>query len=298
MPVRIYDLAKKLGIESKEVLAKAKDLGISQAKVPSSSLDKITAEFLEQHLAPPLPPPPPPVIAAPAEIIAPAILPQVAPVFQAPPPEVLLPPPVLEAPPAPVAVEVPPLPQTVVSPVIAEGVPETISTNVIPPPPVVEAPKVAAPPSPPPPPAVPKIGDKVGFVQLAPKPAPRQPQPSGRPAPSGPPQGRPDFQRRGDIRGVRGAPAPPSAQPLPGQKLGQRPAQKPAGPAPAPGKPEKFVAPVTGQVIILKPPTIVRDLADELNRKPFQIIADLMEVGVFANVNQSIEEDVAHRICG
>ena len=298
MPVRIYDLAKKLGIESKEVLAKAKDLGISQAKVPSSSLDKITAEFLEQHLAPPLPPPPPPVIAAPAEIIAPAILPQVAPVFQAPPPEVLLPPPVLEAPPAPAPVEVPPLPQTVVSQVIAEGVPETISTNVIPPPPVVEAPKVAAPPSPPPPPAVPKIGDKVGFVQLAPKPAPRQPQPSGRPAPSGPPQGRPDFQRRGDIRGVRGAPAPPSAQPLPGQKLGQRPAQKPAGPAPAPGKPEKFVAPVTGQLIILKPPIIVRDLADQLKRKPFQIIADLMEVGVFANVNQSIEEDVAHRICG
>ena len=50
MPVRIYDLAKKLGVESKEVLAKAKELGIA-AKVPSSSLDKITAEFLEQTLA-------------------------------------------------------------------------------------------------------------------------------------------------------------------------------------------------------------------------------------------------------
>src|SRR5688572_18308404 len=50
MPVRIYDIAKKLGIESKEVLAKAKALGISAAKVPSSSLDKITAEYLENEL--------------------------------------------------------------------------------------------------------------------------------------------------------------------------------------------------------------------------------------------------------
>ena len=38
MPVRIYDIAKKLGIESKEVLVKAKELGITTAKVPSSSL--------------------------------------------------------------------------------------------------------------------------------------------------------------------------------------------------------------------------------------------------------------------
>ncbi len=51
MPVRIYDLAKKLGIESKLVLAKAKALGMVAAKVPSSSLDKITAEFLEEQLA-------------------------------------------------------------------------------------------------------------------------------------------------------------------------------------------------------------------------------------------------------
>ena len=64
MPVRIYDIAKKLGIESKEVLAKAKELGIA-AKVPSSSLDKITGEYLEQNNWPPAcrrrrrhPPPP------------------------------------------------------------------------------------------------------------------------------------------------------------------------------------------------------------------------------------------------
>ena len=48
MPVRIYDIAKKLGLENKEILAKAKELGIAAAKVPSSSLDKITAECLEE----------------------------------------------------------------------------------------------------------------------------------------------------------------------------------------------------------------------------------------------------------
>ena len=68
MPVRIYDIAKKLGIESKEVLAKAKALGITTAKVPSSSLDKITAEYLENELGGiPVVAPPAPVSPAPPE---------------------------------------------------------------------------------------------------------------------------------------------------------------------------------------------------------------------------------------
>src|SRR5438045_2487275 len=50
MPVRIYDISKKLGLENKEVISKAKALGIAGARVASSSLDKITAEYLEQQL--------------------------------------------------------------------------------------------------------------------------------------------------------------------------------------------------------------------------------------------------------
>ena len=65
MPVRIYDIAKKLGIENKEVLAKAKELGITSARVPSSSLDKITAEYLEEQLSIGRPAPPPPAPVAP-----------------------------------------------------------------------------------------------------------------------------------------------------------------------------------------------------------------------------------------
>lgn len=50
MPVRIYDIAKELGADQRNVLRKAKELGITAAKVPSSSLDKITAEFLTEEL--------------------------------------------------------------------------------------------------------------------------------------------------------------------------------------------------------------------------------------------------------
>lgn len=50
MPLRIYDIAKKLGIESKAVLAKAKELGITTARAPSSTVDRITAEYLEEQL--------------------------------------------------------------------------------------------------------------------------------------------------------------------------------------------------------------------------------------------------------
>jgi len=41
----------------------------------------------------------------------------------------------------------------------------------------------------------------------------------------------------------------------------------------------------------------VRELADQLKQKPFKIIADLMEAGVFANVNQAIDEAIAQKVC-
>ena len=59
MPVRIYDISKKLGLDNKQVLAKAKELRMTAARVASSSLDKITAEFLEQELLKEYPAPPP-----------------------------------------------------------------------------------------------------------------------------------------------------------------------------------------------------------------------------------------------
>src|SRR5690348_3297405 len=126
MPVRIYDISKKLGLENKEVLAKAKELGISAARVASSSLDKITAEYLEQQLIQQYPdrfaPPPaaPPAPVAPSEPIG--IVTSSAP---SPPPPTETSPAtetvtatataLMEPPEAP-AVEAPPLPEPVSAP--------------------------------------------------------------------------------------------------------------------------------------------------------------------------------------
>ena len=73
MPVRIYDIAKNLGITSKDVLAKAKELKITNARVASSSIDKITAEYLQDTIAKELKPAEaePAVEDTPAEEVAP-----------------------------------------------------------------------------------------------------------------------------------------------------------------------------------------------------------------------------------
>jgi translation initiation factor IF-2 len=252
MPVRIYDIAKKFGLENKEILAKAKSLGIAAAKVPSSSLDKITAEDLEKHLL--------------------ADHPELATKF-APPPvvEPPKPPPVEEkiqiitAPPAP-------KPEAQPEPVIEN---KTEAKPVV----VVEAPK---PPPPPPKPAGPKVGEKVGFIQLPQKPRDKFPPRAAEPSKT-------EFTKRGDIRSMKSGPAPGS--PTSRERDG-RPPQKPAT-----AQQPKFVAPATGEVITLKPPIVVRELAAQLKQKPFKIIADLMELGVFANVNQAIDEKIAQQLC-
>jgi translation initiation factor IF-2 len=77
-------------------------------------------------------------------------------------------------------------------------------------------------------------------------------------------------------------------------------AEKPA-PAPAPTAAAPDVIPEEiideSKVIQMKPPIQVRDLATRLNLKPFQLIHELMEMNVFATLNQNIEEAVAKKIC-
>jgi translation initiation factor IF-2 len=49
-------------------------------------------------------------------------------------------------------------------------------------------------------------------------------------------------------------------------------------------------------VIHIKPPIIVKQLAAELGLKPHQLIAELMTFNIFANINQTIEPDIASKI--
>ena len=50
-------------------------------------------------------------------------------------------------------------------------------------------------------------------------------------------------------------------------------------------------------VLHLKGSITVKELAPMLNLKPFQVIADLMTLGIFANITQSLELDVVAKVC-
>ena len=253
MPVRIYEIAKKVGIPSKEVLAKAKELGIANAKVASSTLDKITAEYLEEQ------------IAGKPEPEAPAEEPQAA----AEP--VIITAPVEEA--APQEAEA------------AEDSSEETSTEETEPATEEEATEDAEPEAPaeeaedqaePAEPAEEEekdsdLGKKVGFIELGNMPV----RPAVRERKKKKDKGKDKQEKKPEKSGT--APEPTTV-------------------GGGPRKP-KYTAPANGPLIALKPPIIVRDLAEAMKRKPFQLIADLMSLNVFANVNQSIEEPIARDIC-
>ena len=253
MPVRIYEIAKKVGIPSKEVLAKAKDLGIANAKVASSTLDKITAEYLEEQ------------IAGKPEPEAPAEEPQAA----AEP--VIITAPVEEA--AQQEAEA------------AEDSSEETSTEETEPATEEEATEDAEPEAPaeeaedqaePAEPAEEEekdsdLGKKVGFIELGNMPV----RPAVRERKKKKDKGKDKQEKKPEKSGT--APEPTTV-------------------GGGPRKP-KYTAPADGPLIALKPPIIVRDLAEAMKRKPFQLIADLMSLNVFANVNQSIEEPIARDIC-
>ncbi len=52
-----------------------------------------------------------------------------------------------------------------------------------------------------------------------------------------------------------------------------------------------------GNVISIKPPIIVSDLATRMGLKPFVLLADLIKLQVFVAPHQAIEPDVAARVC-
>lgn len=287
MPVRIYEIAKELKLENKVVLSKAKELGIVAAKVASSSLDKITAEYLRDQLLPLVTPPteeavneapPAPVEPEGPVIIVPPAPPVVEPVAEAPVEE------------SEVAVPAPPPPETETEPIpeeptelpepVAEAPAETPTAPppVTPPPPA--APVAPAPPSPPP---TPRVGDLVGRVNLDRFQRGRGGGSggSGSAGGGGGGGGGRDDRGRGSDRGRSNQPAP----------------HRPVSPPPSRPAPPRFQPPPNAPVIVMKPPIAIRELAEKMNRRAFQIIADLMGMGVFVTVNQTIDAEVAQRLC-
>lgn len=70
-------------------------------------------------------------------------------------------------------------------------------------------------------------------------------------------------------------------------------------PAPAPVVEEAEVeASADGEnVISIKPPIIVSELAARMNLKPFQLLADLIKLQIFVAPHQAIEPDTAAKVC-
>ena len=280
MPVRIYDIAKKLGIPNKEVLARAKEIGIVNARVASSTLDKITAEYLEQQIGGALQ----------AKTVEPAeetpadegIVIVTAP--EEPPPEETKEAADGSEPPGGADVPADALPEEAAEETsqpkaeqseslaaetdfASEGEGEEAFAEKLEEDKATDDGEEEA--------EQPGLGAKVGFIRLT-KGLQGRPRPEDRFRERRRRKNRKDARAAADegktARNVRTAE---------NQKI----------------KKPKYVAPPDAKLLSLKQPIIVRDLARALNRKSFQLIADLMELHVFATVNQAIEEFTAKEIC-
>lgn len=74
-------------------------------------------------------------------------------------------------------------------------------------------------------------------------------------------------------------------------------AKQAAPPAAPPAAPAPFVYDAAGnKVIQMKPPVVVRDLAGRIGVKAHMLLAELMQLNVFANLNETIGEDVARKV--
>jgi translation initiation factor IF-2 len=92
-------------------------------------------------------------------------------------------------------------------------------------------------------------------------------------------------------------PAPPpksAAEPPPPEVPGTVAGEKATPDAATQPSAEEEIA--AEKVILIKPPIVVKHLATELGLKPHQIIAELMNYNIFANINQTIEPDIASKI--
>src|SRR6267154_4631476 len=81
----------------------------------------------------------------------------------------------------------------------------------------------------------------------------------------------------------------PSLEPPPVEPAEQPPAEVTLTPTEGETGPQQ-------KVLLIKPPIVVKQFATELGLKPHQLIAELMTHNIFANINQTIEPDIAAKI--
>ena len=314
MSIRIHALAKELNIQSKELIDfinRRQDVYHLEIKTPSNAIDPFTAEAIGKDYA----------AAQAAGANAPAqesAVPADAPESAAPETQHASASAESEAPKAeekPEAAEKTVANEKQPEPVAAPKQEQAPKSDPAPAagkspaplvPPSVSKPAPVVPPMPKaaPAPAVPPFPTQSRPAPLVPPTVGRAPAPAipPRPAPARPKIAMPEVK-----------PASPAqkadVQPEVVIKFGQKDAaRKPAplvpptvGRAPAPAIPPTGAAQQPAQVqgkkefktIQLKAPIIVRDFAKAMDLKPFRLISELMDMGIFASMNQSLEDATA-----
>jgi translation initiation factor IF-2 len=287
MSIRIHELAKRHNMEAKDMLALLKERGFVSAdtKSVSSTLNKIYEEEIEKEFATKAaaaaPVEAPVVDTAPAPHKVPSVksaddvvrekeeakaaqAAASAPVVSqvsAPKPAPLI---TGVSAPRPVSVPQALPPRPVSAPAPVPGLSRSAA---------VSAPVPVRPPASPSFPGVASSPRPAPVISSAPRPAPAIPTPVSAPRATLP---------------VPGAPkAAPSVVSSPGN---------PAMPVTPPAQTATITTEGDIKVIHLKPPIIVRDFATALGMKPFKLISELMEMGIFASMNQAIEEPVAVKV--
>jgi translation initiation factor IF-2 len=318
MSIRIYELSKQTGRDNKELIALLRERGYSVSSA-SSSIDNISAQALVEELgaasASESPPAAEPAEAAPAQVEPPAAESPAAAAQAAPtpaaPPAVSRP----AGPPSPRPLQPPTGPASVssgppVSAAQAPGSQSSLPAGVF----VKSAAQVAqekveakaaarpqpapsaAPVSTPPPAPISRQAQTPPAVSRppvsAPPPVSRPPSvgsapPAISPRPMGPPPARPPSAPTGNPATM----SPPSGPGRSAPVLSPPSGEKTEGSAPSADAPAGDV-----KVLQVKPPIVVRDFALALGVKPFKLISELMEMGIFASMNLSIEENVASRL--
>ncbi len=277
MSIRIHQLSKKIGIDNKDLVALLQQRGYHVTSA-SSTIDNISADSLVQEFG----------RAGEGKGEAAAAT-------------------EVEASTAVATEETPPTPDPEAgvvapsAPKLPEGVfvksreqieqerreREAARAPVRPAPQPTPTPTFRVPPSPRPAPPAP--------ARVAP-PAPPSPPPISASAPPAiPPRSAPVGPPALQPPGAPGSVAPPPRGPANGPSSPGNPPPIGAPHAPAAGN-EAAAAGEDVRVIQIKPPIVVRDFATMLGLKPFKLISELMEMGIFAALNQSIDESVASQV--
>lgn len=320
MSLRIHELAKRINMEGKELLAllKARNWVSADTRSVSSTVSKIYIEEIEKEFAE--------VIAANAAGAAHETAPTPQPAVVAPasevpsaPPKVALPPGVFvkskqdidrerEAAAAAKAAAIKaastpaptPAPVSAPTPPPAPVISRPSSPAPLPPRPVSSPPPLAKMPVTPPPlprPSSPAPLPPAVTRPTAPPPIPVmvRPAPVVAPAPIAPPVV------------VPMAKAPVAPPPLPPRVPAPAPVMAPK-PPPLPGSSPVHVTPPTApvaptvtvqgdvKILHLKPPIVVRDFAIALGLKPFKLISELNQLVGFAAMNSNIDEAIAQKV--